>query len=279
MSVLVLSKGSVSESSYKPFELREVHNYSGSCYVGAPSKIKTADPSKQAVPAKSREQHTSTSYQFDGSIPQLCLRRSASHPPTHRGILKNKSGAIEKSNIRKQVSFADLMGKVLTQVKEVPKLSEFEQRVEEDFNSLYPFSTEIPKQSISPVPTLKRVVKKNQWSYAKQDCMEGMRNNMVSLQEIILEGSTFRGKIRVVNISYMKSVMVRWTKDSWKTSFNATATYHEERGNVNHSSDCFLFYLPCESGCIEFAIQYITNGREYWDNNDSRNYQIRISQA
>ena len=278
MSVLVLSKGNSSGSIYKPFELREVHNYPGNSCIGVPTQIKTVDQPMRALTMKSEEQ-TSIHCQKDGSIPQLSLKKFHSQIPAYRGILKHRSEERGKDNKLKQVSFADLNGKVLTQVKEIPKLSEFEQRVEEDFNSISLLSSEIPRQSISPVPTLKRVMKKNQWSYAKQDCIEIMRENMVSLQEIILENKAFKGKVRVLNLCFEKSVTVRWSRDSWKNYFHTTAKYFEEKANTNHASDCFIFYLPCESGCIEFAIHYETNGSEYWDNNGGRNYQIRISQA
>ena len=278
MSVLVLSKGNSSVSIYKPFELREVHDFPGSCSIGVPTQIKTLDQPKHALTTKSSVS-TCTNCQKEGSIPQLCLKSCHSQIPKYRGILKYRSEEKVKANKMKQVSFADLEGKVLTQVREIPKLSEFEQRVEEDFNSINLFSSEIPSQSISPVPTLKRVMKKNQWSYAKQDCIEKMRENMVSLQEIILERKAFKGKVRVLNICFEKVVTVRWTNDFWKNNFNTTANYFEEKANTNHASDCFIFYLPCDSGCVEFAIHYQAKENEYWDNNGGKNYQIRISQA
>ena len=283
MSVLVLSKGDSSESSYKPFEVRDVHTYTGSYCVGTMSKSKPADQLKTAVHNKhvtlernitSLEITASKSRRSDELLPQISWMKSCSQPSLNRGILKNISGGKEKSLKTKQVSFADLKGKVLTQVKEIPKLSKFEQRIEEDLN---PGLQEIPKQSIPPVSTLQRVATKNEWYYAKQDCMERLRSNKVSLQEVFLERATIKGKIRVVNISFEKSVIVHWTKDSWKNSIDTTAKYSEERGNTNHASDCFVFYLPCDSGCIEFAIQYTVGRRVYWDNNDGTNYQLRIS--
>ena len=278
MSVLVLSKGNSPVSIYKPFELREVHSYPGSCSIAVSTQIKTVDQPKHALTMKlSREEEQVA--KKDVSIPQLNLKNAQSQIPKYRGILKRRSEEKAKDKKVRHVSFADFMGKVLTQIKEIPKLSEFEARVEEDFNSINPFSSEIPRQSISPVPTLKRIVKKNQWSYAKQDCIEKMRENMISLQEIILEGKAFRGKVRVLNLCFEKSVTVRWTNDSWKNHFDTTATYFEEKANTNHSSDCFIFYLPCDCGCIEFAVLYETDRNEYWDNNGGRNYQIRISQA
>lgn len=246
MSVLVLSKGDSSKSSYNPFGMRDVQTYTEGYFVGTTPKSKSADQ----------------------LLTQISWKKSFSQPLSYRGILKNISGGKEKSLKSKQVSFADLKGKVLTQVKEIPKLSQFEQSIEEDF-----------KPTIPPVSTLQRVVTKNEWYYAKQDCMERLRSNKVSLQEVFLERDAIKGKIRVVNISYEKSVMVRWSKDSWKNSANIPAKYSEERGNTNHASDCFVFYLPCNSGCIEFAIQYTVDGRVYWDNNDGKNYQLRISQA
>ena len=285
MSVLVLSKGGGSENSYKPFDVRDVHTYAGSFCT---SKSKPADQPRTAADNKHvmLERHitaleitTSKTCRSDELLPQISWKKSCSQPPLYRGILKNISGGKEKSLKTKQVSFADLKGKVLTQIKEIPKLSHFEQSLEEDLDSMNPCLQEIPKQSISPIPTLQRVATKNEWYYAKQDCMERLRSKKVSLQEVFLERNVIKGKIRVVNISYEKSVLVRWTKDSWKNSADTTAKYSKERGNTNHASDCFEFYLPCDSGCIEFAIQYTVDGRAYWDNNDGKNYQLRIYQA
>ena len=279
MSVLVISKGNSAETSFKPFDTIPVHSYSGCGCVGAgPTQITMKTTLLEKYSASS--QLLASSSQAATAIPQLFLRQPFLYPAKHRGILKNQAKGTENIPTKKQVSFADTIGKELTQVKEIPNLSIFEQSVDDELNLLInPITDEIPRQSISPVPTLKQVERKNKWSYAKPDCIEKMHEHMVALQEIKLENNIFKGKVRVMNINFEKTITIRWTKDNWKNSFNSSAKYFEDKWNKNHNSDSFLFHLPCISGCIEFAIQYKTATQEYWDNNEGRNYQIRISQA
>ncbi len=45
-------------------------------------------------------------------------------------------------------------------------------------------------------------------------------------------------------------------------------------------TDRFVFELPVEHGCpgtcIDFAVHYCVNGRDYWDNNNENNYGITL---
>lgn len=93
----------------------------------------------------------------------------------------------------------------------------------------------------------------------------------------IVSGKSVFGAIAVRNISYEKSVIVRFTTDCWKTCRDIPAKYirHEYDGLV----DQFIFILPLgedesidiESN-LEFAVRYTVNGVEYWDNNREKNY-------
>ncbi|GAB5586779.1 hypothetical protein Unana1_01679 [Umbelopsis nana] len=112
---------------------------------------------------------------------------------------------------------------------------------------------------------------------------------MISIESVILspDKKSLTGRVRVQNIAYQKKVMVRYTFDLWKTFDNVEAAYREPVGRdpQNSALDRFMFNIPIpprtndtqeEVTTMFFAVQYYIDNREFWDNNNGKNYQLDI---
>jgi hypothetical protein len=95
---------------------------------------------------------------------------------------------------------------------------------------------------------------------------------------------SFLGSVAVANLAAEKSVTCRFTFDHWETISEVHAQYaHSLPGtNIQNELDRFLFTLelpdvaPVYPGIKTFhcCIRYIVNGQEFWDDNNSLNYQV-----
>lgn len=88
--------------------------------------------------------------------------------------------------------------------------------------------------------------------------------------------------VRVLNLCYDKSVIVRYTTDEWHTSTDSLASY--KPGTNDGWSDGFTSTFSVTNQVkhfavgqrIQFAIRYAYGGDNvYWDNNGGLNYSIK----
>ncbi|KGO75640.1 putative phosphatase regulatory subunit [Penicillium italicum] len=106
----------------------------------------------------------------------------------------------------------------------------------------------------------------------------------VRLERLFLSAdkSTLIGTVAVANISFHKNVTARFTLDYWRTTSEVAAAYCHDvrRQQAADGFDRFSFDLKLndqanlETKTMFMCIRYNVNGQEYWDNNDSVNYQI-----
>ncbi|KAL8708881.1 MAG: hypothetical protein Q9220_006337 [cf. Caloplaca sp. 1 TL-2023] len=90
------------------------------------------------------------------------------------------------------------------------------------------------------------------------------------------------GAIAVANLAFHKLVVVRFTLDYWKTTSEVVADYNSDvrRKQMNDGYDRFLFCIKLEdlanieNKTMFFCVRYAVNGQEFWDNNNSFNYQV-----
>jgi hypothetical protein len=90
------------------------------------------------------------------------------------------------------------------------------------------------------------------------------------------------GYVAVSNLAFHKSVVCRFTLDYWKTTSEVAAEYsHEIRPRetpLGQDRFCFSIKLAdtanLESKTLFFCLRYSVNGQEYWDNNESANFQV-----
>jgi Carbohydrate/starch-binding module (family 21) len=92
-----------------------------------------------------------------------------------------------------------------------------------------------------------------------------------------------KGTVRVRNQSYHKQVSIRYTLNDWQSSGTVNGYFTR---SITSLYDEFAFDLDIPltlssdhqatiSTQVELAVQYCFNGREFWDNNSSRNYKVR----
>ncbi|GME76408.1 unnamed protein product [Ambrosiozyma monospora] len=101
--------------------------------------------------------------------------------------------------------------------------------------------------------------------------------------------SSLIGFVFVKNLAYSKKITVKATIDNWNTfieignanyiSSNHIFKYSES--SVNY--DKFSFIVKLNTLCnfkslmnLQFCIKYETDGKEFWDNNDCKNYQVKL---
>ncbi|KAF9342996.1 hypothetical protein BGX26_006460 [Mortierella sp. AD094] len=95
--------------------------------------------------------------------------------------------------------------------------------------------------------------------------------------------SELKGKILVQNIAFQKHVSVRYTSDFWQTHTEVRAEFEE---SIPRSSlERFLFTIPLDMdrSAVEktfcMAVRYQVIGREFWDNNNGKNYQTECKRV
>lgn len=90
------------------------------------------------------------------------------------------------------------------------------------------------------------------------------------------------GSVAVANLAFQKKVICRFTLDYWKTTSEIVAEYsHEIRPRetpLGHDRFTFSIKLSdtanLESKTLFFCMRYAVNGKDYWDNNADRNFQV-----
>lgn len=84
--------------------------------------------------------------------------------------------------------------------------------------------------------------------------------------------------IRVFNVSYDKSVSVRYTTDDWGSHTDSLASY--KPGSSDGWSDQFTSTISIINKLqpgqrVIFAVRYASGGSTYWDNNGGLNYSVK----
>ncbi|XP_063315692.1 protein phosphatase 1 regulatory subunit 3D [Pelobates fuscus] len=107
---------------------------------------------------------------------------------------------------------------------------------------------------------------------------ERLQRNSVCLEHVVSsEELGISGTIRVVNLAFEKYVSVRYSFTDWKTYYEVSATWKKSK---DASSDVFSFGIPLPPylqhicSAVQIAIRYQAAGKEYWDNNEGKNYSF-----
>ncbi|KAI4138007.1 MAG: hypothetical protein LQ341_004859 [Variospora aurantia] len=96
------------------------------------------------------------------------------------------------------------------------------------------------------------------------------------------DNKNLMGAIAVANLAFHKKVVARFTLDYWKTTSEVVADFNNDvrRKQTEDGCDRFVFSVKLEdqanleSKTLFFCVRYSVNGREFWDNNNSINYQV-----
>jgi len=98
----------------------------------------------------------------------------------------------------------------------------------------------------------------------------------VSLANVIVKNYRVSGTVRVKNITFEKSVVVRYSLDGWMNFNDAVATH---QADDDERFDTFAFVVDCPpnlpSGSkLQFAVRYTAGGVDYWDSNRGENFEV-----
>lgn len=101
--------------------------------------------------------------------------------------------------------------------------------------------------------------------------------------------NTLLGHIAVKNIAFEKYVNIKYSIDDWKTVTVVAAEYNDDvrRKRRQQGYDRFTFAInmgdfpqhAIKTKSIFFCVGYWTNGQEFWDNNNGRNYQVDFTRV
>ncbi|NWX97688.1 PPR3A phosphatase, partial [Nothoprocta ornata] len=170
--------------------------------------------------------------------------------------------------IARKVSFADAFGFDLVSVKEfdtweVPVISQNDYKEDEVF----------PEEEffLSQLFTLPA---------SQEELLQKVREQKVLLESIVFQpGVTcMNGIIRVLNISFEKTVYVRMTLDDWRSYYDILAEFMPN--SCGNETDQFCFKISLvppyqkDGAKVEFCIRYETSAGIFWANNDDKNYTL-----
>jgi len=115
------------------------------------------------------------------------------------------------------------------------------------------------------------------------------RSAAVKVERVFLSADkkNLMGAVSVRNLAFHKLVVARFTLDYWKTTSEVVADFNNDvrRKQTDDGYDPFIFSIKLEDQnnleykTLFFCVKYTVNGQEYWDNNNSVNYQIDFSKV
>uniref|UniRef100_A0A0N5B2X6 CBM21 domain-containing protein n=1 Tax=Strongyloides papillosus TaxID=174720 RepID=A0A0N5B2X6_STREA len=191
---------------------------------------------------------------------------------------------ISPTSDKKCVKFADEMGKELYTVRVMKEPSDYPPRLSpsivrryrsnnDDSDEFYDSdNSDTEKSKASWTLNFKQPASE----YVK--FRESLDSNKVALENVVLKNNCHKmtGTIKVVNLSFEKSVFLRLTTDKWKTFKDIYAKYQPSNSKI-YDTFCFETEIPKDEhkdDTIEFCICYETNNQQFWDSNNGDNYHL-----
>ncbi|CEP11296.1 hypothetical protein [Parasitella parasitica] len=123
---------------------------------------------------------------------------------------------------------------------------------------------------------IKKSIKCSNWPTRLADIID-RKNKIIRVDKntIRLQDDDFIiGKVSVRNLSYHKTVTIRYSFDYWETFDNVEAMYLE--GSQKNDIFTFKIHVPTNAATLYFAVNYKVGSEDYWENNDGRNYQVDV---
>uniref|UniRef100_A0A3B3R5R1 CBM21 domain-containing protein n=1 Tax=Paramormyrops kingsleyae TaxID=1676925 RepID=A0A3B3R5R1_9TELE len=178
---------------------------------------------------------------------------------------------------QKKVRFADSLGLELTSVKHFcdADMPEVPQRILDKFkrgNAMH--LNNFPKITNQPACMETQFVNPGQLP----GFMEKVQEVKVLLESVETDEFSMSGVVRVLNLAFEKSVLLRYTLNNWLTFFDVQASYVPRSSDGATDKFSFKIITPAfleTGGTLQFAIKYTVGGNEFWDNNKGNNYKVR----
>lgn len=186
----------------------------------------------------------------------------------HNSVNSNK---LQK---KRQVSFADSRGLPLVSVHFIEDISNF-------LNENHPYGLTFYRR-ISNTDSNNNEEKGSKLSPCFEQpvanytqFLHKLEQTNISLENIMIDEKAVRGTLKVKNMALEKKVKVRCSYDCWNSYTDIPGTYVSSCAYSNMDTFTFEFTTaPCITQ-MEFALQYLVNGQEFWDNNDGQNYKLQ----
>lgn len=185
---------------------------------------------------------------------------------------------------KKRVVFADMKGMSLTAIHVFSKFDDEPDRdklcggaADELQFDITDLETATMDLKISSVRSMALDFKQPAADYL--DFRNRLIQNSVCLENCSLQERSLTGTIKVRNVGFEKSVLVRATFNSWTSHTDVECTF---MNNVYgcQDTDTFSFvlelpaYIPPHNR-VEFCICFQVQGQTFWDNNDGSNYVLK----
>ncbi|XP_077469970.1 protein phosphatase 1 regulatory subunit 3C-B-like [Stigmatopora argus] len=111
------------------------------------------------------------------------------------------------------------------------------------------------------------------------DFRRRLLRDSVCLENCSLQGRSLAGTVKVRNVGFQKSVLVRATFDSWANYVDVDCAFMNNVYGA-HDTDTFAFALDLPADVpphhrVEFCVRFRVPDRTYWDNNDGKNYALK----
>ena len=199
---------------------------------------------------------------------------SMSETSSGRTSPSSVNSSAESPKLKKKVSFADHKGLALATVKVMSEPSDVPPRLKPE---ILQSITQGATAGVTTQPPLSLNFQQPASDYLT--FRERLDSNFVSLENVIIRDYNMLGTIKVKNISFEKKVFLRCTFDSWESHTDVDATYVNSASGSSEMFDTFSFEfcVPPDfdsSKKMEFAVCYTADGKQHWDNNGGKNYEI-----
>ncbi|XP_069953812.1 protein phosphatase 1 regulatory subunit 3B isoform X1 [Cherax quadricarinatus] len=190
---------------------------------------------------------------------------------------EQEEGAISPTRLKKKVVFADTQGHPLEEIRVLTERPDCPPKWSADF-----------VEQVTGGAKAEAVC--DQWELAfAQPASDylGMKARLekdnVTLENVVIKEMENRvqGTVKVRNLSFHKSVIVRYTINNWISHDEIEAEFVPSLSATVASYnlyDTFTFSLPLpgstQADKVEFCICFKSEQGEFWDNNNSKNYVI-----
>lgn len=107
--------------------------------------------------------------------------------------------------------------------------------------------------------------------------LDKVRQQKVCLENAVLNDLRVTGVVRVLNLGFEKLLQVRYTTTEWAAHTDLVADYVPSSCDGFSDKFSFNLHLPhlCPGQRLLFALRYVANGQEFWDNNSGENYVLK----
>jgi len=223
----------------------------------------------------------------DELIPNI--KTKPERPRLRKSSSLKASRSCQTASGRKSVRFADILGLDLSQVKifsdEIPRIpktafEDLDVNISEYEDGCPHVKQSQPEQIVPLAPPCSMVPMFNQPG-SLSNFFDLVYSRKVCLENAFMDGSsTLSGVVRVLNISFSKTVVVRWSIDEWVSLRENKCDYLT--GSTVGNTDQFKFRLNTgklfAGTRVQLCLRYECEG-DHWDNNGGSNYVFQVFQT